>query len=166
MWPNFPQPRHSPSDWLSFQRILWGFRSLGNLLSDWIIIVTIIYLLVKKIMLLLFSDLKFSSLTQIQSGRINLLPWAGLSWVISNSVPRIVATSSAPLNFKTAVLHSSSFLDASAIKRIIGAKETWRLKSPSHVCKNVNMNSSLFTFFSAKLTFFLYLQRIMGVTDF
>lgn len=73
-------------------------------------------------MLLLFSNLKCSSLTQIQSRQMDLLPWAGLSWVISHSVTRIVAPSSAPLNVKTAVLHSSSFLGASAIKYIMGSK--------------------------------------------
>lgn len=82
-------------------------------------------------MLLLFSaDLKFSSMTQIQSRQMDLLPWAGLSWVISHSVTRIVATSSAPLNVKTAVLYSSSFLGASAIKHITRLKKTQRLKWP------------------------------------
>lgn len=75
-------------------------------------------------MLLLFSDLRFSSLTQIQSRRMDLLLWGGLSWVISHSVTRIVATSSAPLNVKTAVSHSSSFLGASAIKHIMESKGT------------------------------------------
>lgn len=83
-------------------------------------------------MLLLFSaDLKFSSMTQIQSRQVDLLPWAGLSWVISHSVTRIVATSSAPLNVKTAVLYSSSFLGASAIKHIMRLKKTQRRKWPS-----------------------------------
>lgn len=104
-------------------------------------------------------------LTQIQYKQSDLLPRAGLSWVISHSVTQTAASSSAPLNVKTCYIPLEPSLGASAIKDIIGSKGMWGFKLPPWLLKMNKYEFFPFYFLLCTEDFFFFFFFLKGTRE-